>query len=203
MRTGQKWRESGSDTFSSLSRRIKNVPFLEAIVGSSTTDLYDAIFDVELHDVDGLGIFDDDEDDDRAEMRSIASQQQEITVNEEAAVPPFILVPPSAAAPTTPTTAQPLSQAQVQAAPDLSRRTSSLPRTPASPSGRSNRSVRRDAPSPSGSPRPRRVQLPGTIPSSLSGEIQTIGPRSPLSRLIVEELLGCTASSSMAGFSIR
>jgi hypothetical protein len=54
---GQRFRESGKGAaqsfFSSLPRHIKNMPIVEALVGSSSTDLYEAIFDVELpHELD-------------------------------------------------------------------------------------------------------------------------------------------------------
>ena len=176
LREGQKWRESSTDTFNLLSRRMKNVPFLEHIVGSSTTDLYDAIFDVEVTDIAGLGIFDDDDDDaadDRAELRSIASREDAHDTSAPPP-PPFVVSAPQAqsSAPSSATTQ------------NHARRPASVPRPPASPSGRSTRSTgRRDASSPSGSPRPRRLRLPSVIQASLSGEIPSSGPKSPLSRL--------------------
>lgn len=60
--SGQKLRVSSKDAaqslFNSLPRHIKNMPLIEALVGSSATDLYDAIFDVEL-DEDEYNIFND------------------------------------------------------------------------------------------------------------------------------------------------
>ncbi|KDR76350.1 hypothetical protein GALMADRAFT_247756 [Galerina marginata CBS 339.88] len=54
--SGRKLRESGKDAaqslFNSLPRHIKNMPLLEAIVGSSSNDLFDAIFDVHVEDAD-------------------------------------------------------------------------------------------------------------------------------------------------------
>ncbi|KAG8906384.1 hypothetical protein FRB99_006979 [Tulasnella sp. 403] len=51
---GSKFMESGKDTvyalYESLPKRIKNVSVLEAMVGASSHDLLDAIFDVELPD---------------------------------------------------------------------------------------------------------------------------------------------------------
>ncbi|EPT01375.1 hypothetical protein FOMPIDRAFT_133127 [Fomitopsis schrenkii] len=58
------------------------------------------------------------------------------------------------------------------------RRRTSLPRSP--PLGRSR--SRREGPSPSVSPRPRKITLPAMVGSS-SGELQTAGQRSPLSKL--------------------
>jgi hypothetical protein len=47
--------------FNSLPRHIKNMPIVEALVGSTAADLYEAIFDVELsHDDEAL--FSDDDD---------------------------------------------------------------------------------------------------------------------------------------------
>ncbi|KAH8100884.1 hypothetical protein BXZ70DRAFT_936367 [Cristinia sonorae] len=178
LREGQKWRESSSDTFNSLSRRMKNVPFIEHIVGSSTTDLYDAIFDVDLSESHGLGLFDDDdEEDEHAEMRSIASRDGRTGDTEGAGGL-------STPLPTT--------------APNLNRRPSSISRPPNSPAGRSHRSrsARRDPASPSGSPRPRRVHLPSNIQPSVSAEIQTIGPRSPLSRLYTGRTMSNVSQSA-------
>ncbi|PFH52912.1 hypothetical protein AMATHDRAFT_138783 [Amanita thiersii Skay4041] len=50
---GQILRETSKDAahslFNSLPRQIKNIPLFEALVGSSTNGLYDAIFDVDLN----------------------------------------------------------------------------------------------------------------------------------------------------------
>lgn len=158
---------------------MKNMPFLEHLVGSSTTDLYDAIFDADVSNSQGLDIFDEDEDadDDRAEMRSIVSQ------DDTSGIPPFILSPPTA----TTSAAAPM------------RRAPSLPRPPASPSGHSNHSTgRRGVSSPGGSPRPRRIRLPSVIQASLSGEIQSMGPGSPLSRLYTGRTVSNVSQSAAA-----
>ncbi|KAF7974798.1 hypothetical protein HWV62_11295 [Athelia sp. TMB] len=52
---GQRFRESSKGAaqsfYGSLPRRIRHIPFLEAMVGSNSRDLYDAIFEVEVsHD---------------------------------------------------------------------------------------------------------------------------------------------------------
>lgn len=60
---GRKFRESGSGFYNSFSRGVKHVPFLESLVGSSTTDLYDAIFDVDASQAYELFDSDDDEHD--------------------------------------------------------------------------------------------------------------------------------------------
>lgn len=50
--SGSKLRETGKDAaqtlFNSLPRHIKNMPLVEALMGSSSNDLFDAIFDVEV-----------------------------------------------------------------------------------------------------------------------------------------------------------
>ncbi|KAF8199535.1 receptor-activated Ca2+-permeable cation channel [Pholiota molesta] len=60
--SGRKLRESSKDAaqslFNSLPRHIKNMPLMEALVGSASNDLYDAIFEVEIDDED-YDIFDD------------------------------------------------------------------------------------------------------------------------------------------------
>ncbi|KAF9264785.1 receptor-activated Ca2+-permeable cation channel [Marasmius fiardii PR-910] len=63
--SGQKFRESGKAAaqtiLSSLPRQFKHAPLIEAIVGSSSADLYDAIFDVEAeHEVELVEASDDD-----------------------------------------------------------------------------------------------------------------------------------------------
>ena len=54
---GQQLRQSSKNAahslYNSLPRRIRHIPFLEAMVGSHSSDLYEAIFDVEiLHQLD-------------------------------------------------------------------------------------------------------------------------------------------------------
>ncbi|KAF8150616.1 receptor-activated Ca2+-permeable cation channel [Crassisporium funariophilum] len=52
--SGKHLRESGRDAaqslFNSLPRHIKNMPLMEALVGSSSADLYEAIFDVQVEE---------------------------------------------------------------------------------------------------------------------------------------------------------
>ncbi|TCD67162.1 hypothetical protein EIP91_000447 [Steccherinum ochraceum] len=195
---GQRFRESSTDTFNSLSRHIKSVPFLEHIVGSSTTDLYDAIFDVDVADNEGLALFDEDEDadDDRAEMRSIASQDDHSTI------PPFVLSPPTAAMPNTATSISTTGTETQAHAQRPSEPSATRAQDPTTPSRRTNRSTSRrregTGVSPSGSPRPRRIHLPSAIAPSLSGEIPTIGPRSPLSRLYTTGRTVSSVSQSAA-----
>ncbi|KAJ3880999.1 receptor-activated Ca2+-permeable cation channel [Lentinula edodes] len=63
---GRALRESGKDAahsiFNSLPRQIKNLPLIEALVGSTTADIYEAIFDVEAeNDAELFTELDDDE----------------------------------------------------------------------------------------------------------------------------------------------
>ncbi|KAJ6577224.1 receptor-activated Ca2+-permeable cation channel [Mycena capillaripes] len=80
---GQSLRESSKDAahtlFNSLPRQIKNMPFVEALVGSTSSDLYDAIF--EIDSVAGPGLFDESEEEDFPQLRSVASHDN-ITPNE-------------------------------------------------------------------------------------------------------------------------
>lgn len=76
---GKKLRETSKDAaqslFNSLPRHIKNMPLVEALVGSASNDLLDAIFDVELDDND-YEIFDDsDVDMDAPALRSRHSRE--------------------------------------------------------------------------------------------------------------------------------
>ena len=62
---GQRFRESGVGVayslFQSLPRQIKNMPLIEALVGSSSNDMYEAIFDVDAgSDMDPFGDSDDE-----------------------------------------------------------------------------------------------------------------------------------------------
>ncbi|KIY63536.1 hypothetical protein CYLTODRAFT_426026 [Cylindrobasidium torrendii FP15055 ss-10] len=78
---GQRIRKTGKDAaqslFQSLPRHIKNMPFVEAIVGSTSNDLYEAIFDVE-HDHADADIFQDaDSIDERPQLRSYNSARED------------------------------------------------------------------------------------------------------------------------------
>lgn len=63
--SGQKLRQTSRDAaqsfFQSLPRHIKNMPLVEALVGPSNNDLYDAIFDMDVDDdeIDIFAEFDD------------------------------------------------------------------------------------------------------------------------------------------------
>ncbi|OCH84728.1 hypothetical protein OBBRIDRAFT_741085 [Obba rivulosa] len=141
---GQKWRESGSaqNLYNSLSRKVKKIPILD-LIGSSSTDVYDAIFDIEV--ADDLELFDSDEEPPH-EPRSPSHDS---------------LRPPSIALPAGP-------QAQGH------RRHTSRPLSPST----------RGARSPTASPRRRKNTLPPVIQTG-SGEVPTVGPRSPLSKLFL------------------
>lgn len=70
---GQRFRETSREAASSFYNSIKNMPILEAIVGSHSSDLYDAIFDVELSPEDEL--FQSEDEEDRAAIRSMTSRE--------------------------------------------------------------------------------------------------------------------------------
>ncbi|PPR00897.1 hypothetical protein CVT24_000382 [Panaeolus cyanescens] len=75
--SGQKLRETGKDAaqsfFNSLPRHIKNMPLVEALVGSTSDDIYDAIFEV---NDEGSDIFQGYGDDfDHPTLRSIHSRE--------------------------------------------------------------------------------------------------------------------------------
>ncbi|KAF8905041.1 receptor-activated Ca2+-permeable cation channel [Gymnopilus junonius] len=76
--SGQKLRETSKDAahsfFNSLPRHIKNIPILEAIVGSSSHDLYDAIFDVQV-DAQEYDIFGDSDVDEFPALASFHSRE--------------------------------------------------------------------------------------------------------------------------------
>lgn len=77
--SGQKIRQSSKDTtqtfFQSLPRHIQNVSLVEALVGPSSSDLYDAIFDMEVGE-DDPDLFGDSEDgDDVPRLRSFSSRE--------------------------------------------------------------------------------------------------------------------------------
>lgn len=143
---GQKWRESGSaqNLYNSLTRKVKKIPILD-LIGSSSTDMYDAIFDVEVSD--DLELFDSDEE----------PPHEPPSPSHDSLRPPSISVPAGPQAPSR-------------------RRHTSLPRSPSarSKSGRS----------PTASPRRRKDTLPPMIQTG-SGEVPTVGPRSPLSKLFL------------------
>ncbi|KAJ4463929.1 hypothetical protein C8R41DRAFT_783273 [Lentinula lateritia] len=69
---GRALRESGKDAahsiFNSLPRQIKNLPLIEALVGSTTADIYEAIFEVEAEN--DAGLFTDSDDDEAPALRS-------------------------------------------------------------------------------------------------------------------------------------
>lgn len=65
-------------TFYNLSRNIQSMPFIEAIVGSHSTTVYDAIFDVELSSDQKDAMFAefDKYDEDTTDMRSFSSTEE-------------------------------------------------------------------------------------------------------------------------------
>jgi hypothetical protein len=76
---GRKLRQTSKDAaqslFNSLPRHIKNMPLVEALVGSSSNDLFDAIFDVEFDDNDYELFGDSDADMDLPALRSLYSRE--------------------------------------------------------------------------------------------------------------------------------
>ncbi|KAJ7475729.1 receptor-activated Ca2+-permeable cation channel [Mycena latifolia] len=74
--TGQSLRESSKDAahtlFNSLPRQIKHMPLVEALVGSTSSDLYEAIF--ELDPATGGDLFDETDEEDFPQLRSVASR---------------------------------------------------------------------------------------------------------------------------------
>jgi hypothetical protein len=76
--TGQSLRASSKGAaqifFNGLPRRIKNIPIFEALVGSSSSDLYNAIFDAENSHSQDFDLFDEDDDNTPA-LRSLASRE--------------------------------------------------------------------------------------------------------------------------------
>ncbi|KAJ7284865.1 receptor-activated Ca2+-permeable cation channel [Mycena rebaudengoi] len=75
---GKTLRQSSKDTahtlFNSLPRQIKNMPLMEALVGSTSNDLYEAIFEIDTPP--GLDLFEDSdlEDEFPPQLRSVASR---------------------------------------------------------------------------------------------------------------------------------
>ncbi|GBE88279.1 hypothetical protein BKA93DRAFT_827390 [Sparassis latifolia] len=174
---GQKWRESRTDAvhnlYANLTRRMKNIPLLD-LLGSSSTEIYDAIFDVDLPQDDVDDLFEERDDDVATPLLSFPSRES-------------LHVPNSSPPPSS--RQEP-----------LRRRHASLPHEQINRGG-----SRHGAPSPSLSPRPRKATLPGPLLTSTSGEIQTGGPRSPLSRLYLgaRDTERVTSPSSVAEASIK
>ncbi|KAJ3742240.1 hypothetical protein DFH05DRAFT_1402192 [Lentinula detonsa] len=73
---GRALRESGRGAahsiFNSLPRQIKNIPIIEALVGSTSADIYEAIFEVEADNENGL--FTDSEDENIPALRSFVNE---------------------------------------------------------------------------------------------------------------------------------
>lgn len=178
---GHKWRETSQSAFSSISRRMKNMPILEHIVG--TADLYDAIFDVEVSD-DELNLFPDTDAEDEPQIAvtedrddnngvtspSLQPRLSRSSVRNDSGRPPSITVSgPSLSRSPIPGSRSPMRGS----------------RTPLTPPSRGRRGGRDRTLSPGGSPRPRRgaFELPELIQTTSSAEIPSIGPRSPLSKL--------------------
>ncbi|KAI0784198.1 hypothetical protein C8Q75DRAFT_780483 [Abortiporus biennis] len=183
LRQGQKFRESSSDTahnlYNTFTRTVKSMPILEHIMGTSSTDVYDAIFDIDDSAMEEYDLFEDSDDENRPipvsrsqplqpsdlglGLQRTLSRESSHTRRTSRSPPRRISRPPSV--PHTPR------QRPVAVSEDSSHATSITP------------TRRREGVSPSGSPRPRRAPLPSLIQPANSSEIQTVGPRSPLSKL--------------------
>ncbi|CAK5268564.1 unnamed protein product [Mycena citricolor] len=68
----QSSRDAAHNLFNSLPRQVKNMPIIEAIVGSTSSNLYDAIFAL---DADVSPDLFHDSDDERPQLRSVASRE--------------------------------------------------------------------------------------------------------------------------------
>lgn len=77
--SGQRFRETGKGAaqslFNSLPRHIKNMPLVEALVGSASNDLYEAIFDVQEDNASGVMDIFDESDDELPHLRSYHSRE--------------------------------------------------------------------------------------------------------------------------------
>ncbi|KAL7278976.1 hypothetical protein ACG7TL_006808 [Trametes sanguinea] len=181
---GQKWRESSAEKahhlYATLSRKVKHMPILD-FLGSHTMDVHEAIFDVGLHDEEDL-FGDSDVEDLPAAM--------EPTSASSAATPAIVASKSHDHLPMSSTNASQLFQQNQPSGsrtpPDTQiRRTTSLSLSPRkAPRTRTRSAISPISPtaSPRLSPRPRNAPLPTITPSS-TGEIPTLGPRSPLGRL--------------------
>ncbi|KZT07728.1 uncharacterized protein LAESUDRAFT_103790 [Laetiporus sulphureus 93-53] len=164
---GRKWRESSSDAahnlYTRLTRKVKHIPILD-LLGSGSMDVYDAIFDVELlHEPE---LFPEDENEDDTPSGSLHAFPSHDSLHPQS----------TASYHSRPSMETPVIEVEPQT--PRQRRHTSLPRSP--PLGRS-RSMREGV-SQTISPRPRKATL-SPIVSYSSGEVPTVGPRSPLSRL--------------------
>ncbi|KAL1744466.1 hypothetical protein HDZ31DRAFT_64060 [Schizophyllum fasciatum] len=79
---GREWRETGRDSpslFTSLPRHLKNMPILEALVGTRSDDLVEAIFDVDEEHDDDLFQSGNEEDEERDAPRFYGSRESSRT----------------------------------------------------------------------------------------------------------------------------
>ncbi|KAI0671407.1 hypothetical protein C8Q78DRAFT_1028773 [Trametes maxima] len=176
---GQSWRQASAERahnlYASLSRRVKHMPILD-LLGSSSMDVHEAIFDVDLRDE--VDLFDDSDVEDLPVPLQPSSAPPVIRASKS-----HENVPQSSSVAThqpglrpsgsrTPTASQMRRTTSLSLSPRKSQRTRTRSAvSPASPTS-----------SPRLSPRPRLGGLPSITPSS-AGEIQTLGPHSPLGKL--------------------
>lgn len=77
MRFREASEQSARSFYNSLPRQIKNLPVLDALMGSDTADLYEAIFELDLDPEADYALFDEHENPfyERPALRSIASAE--------------------------------------------------------------------------------------------------------------------------------
>ncbi|TFK83312.1 hypothetical protein K466DRAFT_665921 [Polyporus arcularius HHB13444] len=175
---GQRWREASSKRahkfYASLSRSVKHMPILD-LLGSSSMDVHEAIFDIDLHGE--LGLFDESDADGEGE------EWPTMDVPSSASAAPSGIQGSRSQESLRHRQPSPLRPSGATTPPENIRRTTSLSLSPRKTERTRTRSaVSPRLGSPSGSPRPRNAALPSIVPSS-STEVPTIGPRSPLGAL--------------------
>ncbi len=150
------------------------MPILD-LLGSSSMDVHEAIFDIDLHGE--LGLFDESDADGEGE------EWPTTDVPSSASAAPSGIQGSRSHESLRHRQPSPLRPSGAMTPPENIRRTTSLSLSPRKTERTRTRSaVSPRVGSPSGSPRPRNAALPSIIPSS-STEVPTIGPRSPLGAL--------------------
>ncbi|PIL35412.1 transporter [Ganoderma sinense ZZ0214-1] len=183
---GQKWRTASSERahnlYNSFSRSVKHMPLLD-LLGSSTMDVHEAIFDVDLHgsgDEDDLFADDDQEHADGLDhlhdFPGLGPTLKSTKSHDSLSLRPRSPLRPSGSHTPPPPPAA-----------DQLRRTTSMSLSPRK--SQRSRTPRRSAAvtpvgglSPTSSPRPRGAALPAINPPS-AGEVPSVGQRSPLEAL--------------------
>jgi hypothetical protein len=154
--------------YSFLPRPVRSLPFFDELMGTNLHDVYEAIFDVEPDLVDEYDELFQDREQDRVGLHSWMSRE---TGRNGTHTPPHMNVPSESHIPESPVRS--------------SRRASSNPRTQPGQL--------------SGSPRTRKLSLRQSVAEPLRVGItegQSLGPRSPLSRLFANKLSEADAGPS-------